>query len=56
MRVDEKKTFAEYWSDPDFFCKRSVRNGSPTMLAGDNIYEPRADGYRQADSHHSFAD
>lgn len=58
MRVGEKITFDQYWSDPHFIDKKPVRNGSQKMLVGDNIYhrDPRTHRWVQADSHHSLAD
>ena len=58
MKVTRKVTFDEYWSGPQFFDKRPVRNGSRRMLVGDNIYHRDRSGKRwiQADSHHSNSD
>ncbi len=58
MRVTEKLTFNEYWSNPKFLDKRPVRNGSRKMMVGDNIYyfDEDAGGWNQVDSHHSNAD
>lgn len=57
MRVCEAMTFDEYWTDPRYFDKRPVRNGSRRMMVGDNIYHRGRGGrWRQADSHHSFDD
>ncbi|HEY0761806.1 MAG TPA: hypothetical protein VGD61_05475 [Pyrinomonadaceae bacterium] len=58
MRVTEKLTFNDYWSNPRFFDKRPVRNGSQRMMVGDNIYHfnARTKKWHQADSHHSKAD
>lgn len=57
-RVTDHRTFDEYWSDPAFFDKRPVRNGSSRMMVGDNIYHRNATTkkWRQEDSHHSYAD
>lgn len=58
MLVTEKITFNKYWSSPDYFDKRPVRNGSFRMMVGDNIYflDPGNNQWQQADSHHSNAD
>jgi hypothetical protein len=58
MRVSQKLTFNEYWSNPAYHDKRPVRNGSRKMMVGDNIYyyDPVHDQWHQADSHHSHAD
>lgn len=54
MRVREAMTFDAYWSDPAFFDKRPVPNGSRVMKMGDNIYHHAPGGaWAQADSHHS---
>lgn len=58
MRVTETMSFDEYWSDPRFEVKKPVRNGSRSMMLGDNIYH-RFDGednWCQEDSHHSRPD
>lgn len=58
MRVTEKITFDEYWSNPTFIDKKPVRNGSQKMMVGDNIYHrnPKSGEWCQADSHHSNPD
>jgi hypothetical protein len=58
MRVTELSSFDEYWSQPKNFDKRPVRNGSRTMMVGDNIYhrEAATNQWCQADSHHSNVD
>jgi Nucleotide modification associated domain 2 len=56
MRVDQKIPFEDYWEGREFRLKRPVRNGTQKMLAGDNIYKPSANGWIQADSHHSNLD
>ena len=58
MRVSQKLAFDEYWSSPEYFDKRPVRNGTKRMLVGDNIYHHNGTGgaWRQADSHHSNVD
>jgi Nucleotide modification associated domain 2 len=38
IRVTEKLTFNDYWTNPAFLDKRPVRNGSQKMMVGDNIY------------------
>lgn len=54
MRVTEKISFEEYWSDPRFSKKKPVLNGSLKQMHGDNIYHREGDIWRQLDSHHSF--
>ncbi|MDD5702591.1 MAG: hypothetical protein PHU23_11155 [Dehalococcoidales bacterium] len=58
MRVTEILTFDTYWSDIRFRLKRPVRNGSPVMMIGDNIYHKNvtAGDWIQEDSHHSNPD
>jgi hypothetical protein len=58
MQISEKLTFNEYWSNPTYYDKKPVRNGSQKMLVGDNIYcyDTAAKRWLQADSHHSHAD
>jgi hypothetical protein len=58
MCVTEIINFNEYWSNPVFFDKRPVRNGSSRMMVGDNIYhfDFRNKLWCQADSHHSCSD
>lgn len=58
MRVSETLSYEEYWSDRRFRDKRPVRNGSQTMMVGDNIYrrDPIMGKWIQADSHHSNPD
>jgi putative DNA base modification enzyme with NMAD domain len=58
MEITEKLSFDQYWSDPRFAVKRPVRNGSRTMLVGDNIYHraSRTASWQQEDSHHSAED
>jgi hypothetical protein len=57
MKVTDAMGFDGYWSDPAFFDKRPVRNGSRRMMLGDNIYHRGdAEAWLQADSHHSQSD
>ena len=58
MRVAEKITFNEYWENSAYFDKKSVKNGSSKMMAGDNIYylDTAQNIWHQADSYHSNAD
>lgn len=58
MKVTEILTFNDYWSDPRFQRKKSLRNGSLVMMAGDNIYHQEAGNasWIQEDSHHSMPD
>jgi hypothetical protein len=39
MRVTEKITISEYWTDPRFRCKRPLED-NPKSQRGDNIYIP----------------
>lgn len=56
MRVTEKMTFNEYWSDARFSVKRPVMNGSLKTMYGDNIYHMVDEDWYQANSHHSLED
>ncbi len=58
MKVTRTKSFDAYWSDPSYLDKRPVRNGSQTMMVGDNIYRwnTASKTWSQADSHHSHPD
>ena len=58
MRITEKLTFNEYWSNRAYRDKKPVRNGSSKMMVGDNIYayDTASQKWQQADSHHSNAD
>jgi len=58
MKVTEISTFNDYWLDPRFQRKKSFRNGSLVMMAGDNIYHQEAGNacWIQEDSHHSMPD
>lgn len=58
MRVTEKITFNEYWTNSTFLDKKPIRNGSQKMMVGDNIYyhDSSSNEWSQADSHHSNTD
>jgi hypothetical protein len=58
MLVTGKVTFDEYWSNPLYFDKKPVRNGTKRMMVGDNIYhyDFAVGAWQQADSHHSNSD
>ncbi len=56
MRVSEKITFDEYWSDIRFQYKKANMNGSLVQAWGDNIYHTESDVWVQENSHHSLAD
>lgn len=56
MQVTEALSFDDYWADPRFIDKRPVRNGSRTMMLGDNIYRRDNGNWQQLDSHHSRPD
>lgn len=54
MRVDERMTFDDYWSDQRFWQKRPRQGSEVRDRRGDNIYEPLpGDGFRQLPSMHS---
>lgn len=57
MRVTDKITFNQYWTDPAHQNKKPVRNGSKKMMLGDNIYFlDQHQQWQQAPSHHSNVD
>lgn len=58
MQVSEHVTFDEYWADTKFRAKRPIRNGSRTVMLGDNIYhrDGTTSPWQQEDSHHSRPD
>ena len=57
MKVTNKVTFNEYWTNPIFKDKKPIRNGSKKMMIGDNIYFNHPDNnWSQAHSHHSHID
>jgi hypothetical protein len=58
MQVTDTRTFDAYWEDPEYRCKRPVRNGSRKTIMGDNIYHRPAGtaAWVQEDSHHSQPD
>lgn len=56
MRVDEKMTFDEYWSDPRFEIKRPQMKGSLAQIYGDNFYHMVDGMVVQEYSAHSNAD
>lgn len=56
MKVTEKISFNEYWSNPKYNCKKPVMNGSLKTMYGDNIYYYNGQQWIQADSHHSLDD
>ena len=54
MCVDEVLTFAEYWKDKRFTCKKPSFGGELILRVGDNIYEPLAPKkFKQHPSLHS---
>lgn len=55
MQVDQVVSFEEYWTRPEFRCKRPSAEGIEQSV-GDNIYEPSGHGYRQVLSRHSNPD
>ncbi|MFH1553345.1 MAG: hypothetical protein ABII76_00515 [Pseudomonadota bacterium] len=58
MQVTGSLSFNEYWSHPDFQCKRPARNGARLAMLGDNIYhrENEEGTWAQENSHHSDED
>ncbi|EIK43218.1 hypothetical protein O59_004011 [Cellvibrio sp. BR] len=57
MKVSEKISFQDYWSDTRFNLKKPLRNGSQVQMLGDNIYHRDPSGnWLQEDSHHSNPD
>lgn len=56
MRVAEKMTFDEYWTDPRFTTRKPSFNSAKSRAYGDNIYHHERGQWVQADSHHSFED
>lgn len=53
MQVESKMSFNEYWSAPEFQCKKPIMNGSLKQNYGDNIYHQEDGKWVQSDSHHS---
>ncbi|WP_350287586.1 hypothetical protein [uncultured Croceitalea sp.] len=56
MRVDEKISFDDYWTDPRFQFKKPIFNGSLKQCFGDNIYVQKEGKWNQSFSHHSNVD
>jgi hypothetical protein len=58
MRVEKILTFDEYWSAPEFECKRPSFSGNKLQAFGDNIYHRHAVSgvWLQANSFHSQSD
>ncbi|MFT7405698.1 hypothetical protein [Zhongshania sp.] len=57
MRVSNKISFDDYWTDPRYSLKKPCRNGSQLKMLGDNIYhKDKNDKWIQEDSHHSNPD
>lgn len=58
FQVSEILTYEQYWADKRFRKKRPYLRGSLKQAYGDNIYhrDSKTGQWRQADSHHSFAD
>lgn len=54
MRVSEKLTFQQYWSDPRFSAKKPNLSSSRAQSYGDNIYHRELSEWIQEDSHHSY--
>lgn len=56
-KISRIVTFDEYWTLPEFACKKVVLNGSRKLFYGDNIYHHLEDGsWKQENSHHSLED
>ena len=56
-KVSQIVTFDEYWSLPEFACKKAIMNGSNKVMFGDNIYHHLENGeWMQEDSHHTNVD
>lgn len=56
-KVSRIVTFDEYWSLPEFACKKAIMNGSNKVMFGDNIYHHLENGeWMQEDSHHTNND
>ncbi|MFJ1521798.1 hypothetical protein ACG59Z_18255 [Acinetobacter sp. ABJ_C1_1] len=56
MKVTEKLTFNEYWSDPRFIDKRPILDRSRKYQYGDNIYHKENLEWIQLPSHHTEED
>lgn len=58
MKVTEKISFNEYFTNPLYRDKKPVRNGSKKMMLGDNIYFHNLELklWQQSHSHHSNPD
>ncbi|MGE4544282.1 MAG: hypothetical protein AB7D06_09240 [Pedobacter sp.] len=57
MKITKKISFQEYWEDPSYSIKKSLRNGSRVRMLGDNIYHKESNAnWVQEDSHHSCPD
>lgn len=56
MKITQKISFNEYWSNPKYNDKKPVRNGSKKMIVGDNIYffDETKNVWHQEHSHHSL--
>lgn len=56
-KISRIVTFDEYWSFPEFACKKVTMNGSNKVMFGDNIYHHLENGeWMQEDSHHTNVD
>lgn len=58
MRVEQIITFDQYWTKPQFACKRPFMSASKTRAFGDNIYhrDPVTNLWLQESSFHSHPD
>lgn len=57
MKLEEKLTFENYWSDPRFQYKKPIQNGSMVKIFGDNIYSYNSEtkSWSQENSAHSLS-
>jgi hypothetical protein len=58
MKVTSETNFDDYWANPDYASRRSVRNGTSMKQVGDNIYHRASvqSPWQQEDSVHSLVD
>ena len=56
MCVEEVLTYERYWTHPDYQCKKPHMFGSRKYAFGDNIYHRQQGGWKELNSHHSYAD
>lgn len=58
MKISEKISYDQYWSDSRFQLKKPIMNGSLKRMYGDNIYNSNlyTNDWSQVNSHHSNQD